>query len=149
MRLVVQRVKCAHVDIEGKTVGSVGEGLMVLVGVEEGDGQEDVNYCVEKTAHLRIFEDEAGKMNRSVLDAGGGVLAVSQFTLHGDVRRGRRPSFIKAARPQTAAALYDAYCEGLRAQGLHVETGVFQADMQVYLCNDGPVTLLVDSRRCF
>ena len=149
MRLVVQRVKGAHVDIEGKTAGSVGEGLMVLVGVEEGDGQEDVNYCVEKTAHLRIFEDEAGKMNRSVLDAGGGVLAVSQFTLHGDVRRGRRPSFIKAARPEKAAALYDAYCEGLRAQGLHVETGVFQADMQVYLCNDGPVTLLVDSRRCF
>ena len=149
MRLVVQRVKGAHVEIDGKTVGRVGPGLMVLVGVEEGDTRADVDYCVEKTAHLRIFEDEAGKMNRSVLDTGGGALVVSQFTLHGDVRRGRRPSFIRAARPETAVPLYEAYCEGLRDQGLHVEAGVFQADMQVYIQNDGPVTLLVDSRRCF
>lgn len=149
MRLVVQRVKGAHVEIDGETVGRVGPGLMVLVGVEEGDTRADVDYCVEKTAHLRIFEDEAGKMNRSVLDVGGGALVVSQFTLHGDVRRGRRPSFIRAARPETAVPLYEAYCEGLRDQGLHVETGVFQADMQVYIQNDGPVTLLVDSRRCF
>lgn len=149
MRLVVQRVTHAHVDIEEKTVGSTDKGLMVLVGVEEGDTQEDAAYCAEKTANLRIFEDGEGKMNRSVLDIGGGVLAISQFTLLGDVRRGRRPSFIKAARPDTAAALYDAYCDGLRAQGLHVGTGVFQTHMQIHLCNDGPVTLLVDSRRCF
>lgn len=149
MRLVVQRVSHAHVDVEGETVGNAGPGLMVLVGVEEGDAKEDAAYCAEKTANLRIFEDDAGKMNRSVLDVGGCVLAVSQFTLLGDVRRGRRPSFIKAARPETAVPLYEAYCGVLRAQGLHVETGVFQTHMQVHLCNDGPVTLLIDSRRCF
>ena len=127
MRLVIQRVLESSVRVDGSVVGSIGKGLMVLCGVEDGDTQEDVRYCVEKTANLRIFEDEAGKMNRSILDVGGEVLAISQFTLHGDVRRGRRPSFIRAARPETAVPLYDAYCEGLRAAGLkcHEPMGAF------------------------
>lgn len=149
MRLVVQRVLEASVTVDGEELGRVSRGFMVLCGVEDGDTQEDVRYCVEKTVHLRVFEDEQGKMNRDILDAGGAVLAISQFTLHGDVRHGRRPSFIRAARPETAVPLYDAYCEGLREAGLRVETGRFGADMKVALINDGPVTLLVDSRRLF
>ena len=149
MRLVIQRVLESSVCIDGEVVGQIGKGFMVLCGVEDGDTEADVRYCIDKTVNLRIFEDEAGKMNRSILDDGGEILAISQFTLHGDVRHGRRPSFIKAARPETAVPLYDAYCEGLRAAGVHVETGVFQADMKVSLINDGPVTLLVDSRRTF
>ena len=149
MRLVIQRVLESSVTVEGREVGRIGKGFMVLCGVEDGDTQEDVRYCVEKTVHLRVFEDEAGKMNRSILDEGGEVLAVSQFTLHGDVRHGRRPSFITAARPETAVPLYDAYCQGVRDAGVHVETGIFQTDMKVALINDGPVTLLVDSRRTF
>ena len=149
MRLVVQRVLEASVTVDGEELGRVARGFMVLCGVEDGDTQEDVRYCVEKTVHLRVFEDEHGKMNRSILEAGGAVLAISQFTLHGDVRHGRRPSFIRAARPETAVPLYDAYCEGLREAGLRVETGRFGADMKVALINDGPVTLLVDSRRLF
>lgn len=149
MRLVIQRVLESSVRIDGNLVGSIGSGFMVLCGVEEGDTQDDVRYCVDKTVNLRIFEDEAGKMNRSILDAGGSILAISQFTLHGDVRHGRRPSFIKAARPDVAVPMYEAYCEGLRASGVHVETGIFQADMKVSLINDGPVTLLIDSRRTF
>ncbi|MBP3427765.1 MAG: D-tyrosyl-tRNA(Tyr) deacylase [Clostridia bacterium] len=149
MRLVIQRVLESSVRIDGEVVGQIGKGFMVLCGVEDGDTEADVRYCIDKTVNLRIFEDDAGKMNRSILDDGGEILAISQFTLHGDVRHGRRPSFIKAARPETAVPLYDAYCEGLRAAGVHVETGVFQADMKVSLINDGPVTLLVDSRRTF
>ena len=149
MRLVIQRVLEASVKVDGEELGRVGQGYMVLCGVEDGDTMEDVKYCVEKTVGLRIFEDDAGKMNRSIMDAGGAVLAISQFTLHGDVRHGRRPSFIRAARPETAVPLYDAYCEGLRAAGLQVETGRFGADMKVSLINDGPVTLLIDSRRLF
>ena len=149
MRLVIQRVLEASVKVEGEELGRVGQGYMVLCGVEDGDTMEDVKYCVEKTVNLRVFEDDAGKMNRSIMDAGGAVLAISQFTLHGDVRHGRRPSFIRAARPETAVPLYDAYCEGLRAAGLQVETGRFGADMKVSLVNDGPVTLLIDSRRLF
>ena len=149
MRLVVQRVLEASVKVESEELGRVGQGYMVLCGVEDGDTMEDVKYCVEKTVGLRVFEDDAGKMNRSIMDAGGAVLAISQFTLHGDVRHGRRPSFIRAARPETAVPLYDAYCEGLRAAGLRVETGRFGADMKVSLINDGPVTLLIDSRRLF
>ena len=149
MRLVVQRVLEASVTVDGEELGRVARGFMVLCGVEDGDTQEDVRYCEEKTVHLRVFEDEQGKMNRDILDAGGAVLAISQFTLHGDVRRGRRPSFIRAARPETAVPLYDAYCEGLREAGLRVETGRFGADMKVALVNDGPVTLLIDSRRLF
>lgn len=149
MRLVVQRVLESSVRVDGKLVGEIGPGFMVLCGVEDGDTAEDVKYCVDKTVNLRVFEDDAGKMNRSILDAGGAILAISQFTLHGDVRHGRRPSFIKAARPETAVPLYEAYCEGLRQAGVHVETGIFQADMKVSLINDGPVTLLIDSRRLF
>ena len=149
MRLVIQRVLEASVTVDGEELGRVGQGYMVLCGVEDGDTQEDVRYCVEKTVGLRVFEDDAGKMNRSIMDAGGAVLAISQFTLHGDVRHGRRPSFIRAARPETAVPLYDAYCDGLRAAGLQVETGQFGADMKVSLVNDGPVTLLIDSRRLF
>lgn len=149
MRLVIQRVLESSVRVDGELVGSIGAGFMVLCGVEDGDTQDDVRYCVDKTVNLRIFEDDAGKMNRSILDAGGEILAISQFTLHGDVRHGRRPSFIKAARPELAVPMYEAYCEGLRAAGIHVETGIFQADMKVSLVNDGPVTLLIDSRRTF
>ena len=149
MRLVIQRVLESSVRIDGQVVGQIGHGFLVLCGVEDGDTQNDVQYCVDKTVNLRIFEDDAGKMNRSILDVGGEILAVSQFTLHGDVRHGRRPSFIKAARPETAVPLYEAYCEGIRQAGVHVETGIFQADMKVSLINDGPVTLLVDSRKAF
>ena len=149
MRLVIQRVLESSVCVDGHVVGSIGPGFMVLCGVEDGDTAEDVRYCIDKTVNLRIFEDEAGKMNRSILDAGGEILAISQFTLHGDVRHGRRPSFIRAARPETAVPLYDAYCNGLREAGVHVETGIFQTDMKVSLINDGPVTLLVDSRKVF
>ena len=149
MRCVIQRVLEAEVRVGERVCGRIGPGLLVLAGVEEGDTGEDVRYCMEKTAHLRIFEDEAEKMNRSVLDAGGAVLAVSQFTLHGDVRKGRRPSFIRAARPEQAAALYTAYCDELAAQGLTVARGEFQAHMRVSLVNDGPVTILIDSRRAF
>ena len=149
MRLVIQRVLESSVCVDGNVVGSIGPGFMVLCGVEDGDTAEDVRYCIDKTVNLRIFEDEEGKMNRSILDAGGEILAISQFTLHGDVRHGRRPSFIRAARPETAVPLYDAYCNGLREAGVHVETGIFQTDMKVSLINDGPVTLLVDSRKVF
>ena len=149
MRLVIQRVLESSVTVDGKVVGSIGKGFMVLCGVEDGDTQDDLRYCVEKTAGLRIFEDDAGKMNRSILDVGGEILAVSQFTLHGDARHGRRPSFSTAARPDLAVPMYEAYCNGLREKGIHVETGIFQADMKVSLVNDGPVTLLLDSRRIF
>ena len=149
MRCVVQRVAQAQVRVAERVCGHIGAGLLVLLGVEEGDTDEDLRYCVEKTAHLRIFEDDDGKMNRSVIDTGGAVLVVSQFTLHGDVRKGRRPSFIRAARPEEAVPRYAAYCQALRALGLQVETGEFQAHMAVSLVNDGPVTLLVDSRRAF
>lgn len=147
MRLVIQRVLESSVKVEGREVGRIGKGFMVLCGVEDGDTAEDVRYCVDKTVNLRVFEDENDKMNRSILDAGGEILAVSQFTLHGDVRHGRRPSFIRAARPELAVPMYDAYCQGLRNAGIHVETGIFQTDMKVSLINDGPVTLLIDSRR--
>lgn len=149
MRLVIQRVLESRVKVDGKIVGQIGHGFLVLCGVEEGDTETDVKYCIDKTINLRIFEDDAGKMNRSILDVGGEILAVSQFTLHGDVRHGRRPSFIKAARPETAVPLYESYCDGMRNAGVHVETGIFQADMKVSLINDGPVTLLVDSRKAF
>lgn len=149
MRLVVQRVLESSVSVDGKVVGAIGKGYMVLVGVEDKDTPDDVRYCVEKTAGLRIFEDDAGKMNLSIQDVGGEILAISQFTLHGDARHGRRPSFITAARPELAVPMYEAYCKGLRDKGIHVETGIFQADMKVSLINDGPVTLLLDSRRIF
>ena len=149
MRCVVQRVYRASVTVEGKTTGEVEKGYMVLVGVEQGDGEADMRYCAEKVAGLRVFEDGEGKMNLSVKDVGGAVLAVSQFTLLGDARHGRRPSFSNAARPEEANALYEDFCQALRAAGIRVETGVFQTHMEVSLVNDGPVTILLDSRKGF
>ena len=149
MRAVVQRVRESSVAIDGNVVGKCGHGLMVLIGVEVGDTEKDLSYIADKVPNLRIFEDEAGKMNRSLLDMGGQILAISQFTLLGDARGGRRPSFITAARPDTAVPLYEALVEKWRSLGIHVETGEFGADMQVSLINDGPVTILLDSRRLF
>jgi D-tyrosyl-tRNA(Tyr) deacylase len=149
MRCVIQRVSEAEVRVGDRLCGRIGAGLLALLGVEEGDADADLLYCVHKTARLRIFEDERGKMNRSVLETGGAVLAVSQFTLHGDARGGLRPGFIRAARPEEASRLYAAYCECLRAEGLTVAEGEFQAHMRVALVNDGPVTILLDSRRTF
>lgn len=149
MRIVVQRVSRGQVTIDKQVVGAIDCGLVVLVGVTQTDSLADATYLAEKTANLRIFPDEAGKLNRSVLDCGGQVLAVSQFTLYGDCRRGRRPSFSQAAPPAAAASLYEAYVADLKALGLTVETGVFQADMQVEIVNDGPVTLLLDSEKTF
>lgn len=147
MRAVVQRVSRAAVRVERKTVGEIGPGLMVLVGVSGADTAESAASLAEKVATLRIFPDEAGKMNRSVGEIGGAVLAVSQFTLFGDVRRGRRPSFIAAAPPEVAEPLYEKFLEALRGYGLHVESGVFRAMMEVELVNDGPVTILIDTDR--
>ena len=149
MRCVIQRVAQASVSVAGEQIGAIQQGFMVLIGVSTDDTDHDVHYMAEKVPNLRIFEDENDKMNRSILDAGGEILAISQFTLHGDVRHGRRPSFIRAARPEVAVPMYDAYCQGLREAGIHVETGIFQTDMKVSLVNDGPVTLLIDSRRTF
>ena len=149
MRAVVQRVSRADVTVDGESVGAIGLGLLVLLGVEKQDDEADAAYLVKKTAGLLIFQDEAGKMNASVVDAGGAVLVVSQFTLFGDCRKGRRPSFDQAAAPEKADILYQAYVEGLRAERLRVETGVFQAMMQVKLTNDGPVTILLDSKKVF
>ena len=149
MRAVVQRVSSAHVAVDGQTVGAIGAGLVVLLGVAEGDSGADVTYMADKIVNLRIFEDAAGKMNRSLLETGGALLAVSQFTLLGDCRKGRRPSFIEAARPEEGKRLYDAFCDAVRTFGVRVETGRFQAMMQVALVNDGPVTILVDSRKVF
>jgi D-aminoacyl-tRNA deacylase len=149
MRAVVQRVSEASVEMDDAVVGQIGPGLAVLVGVKERDTEADARYLAEKTAHLRVFADEEGRMNRSVLERGGGILVVSQFTLYGDVRRGRRPSYAEAAAPETAEALYQRYCELLRAEGLAVETGRFGAMMVVRIVNDGPVTILLDSARLF
>ena len=149
MRAVIQRVTQASVIVEGKPIGQINKGFLVLLGVEESDTERDMLYICDKTLHLRIFEDDAGKMNRSLLDVGGALLVVSQFTLLGDARGGRRPSFITAARPETAIPMYEALVERWRAQGVVVETGVFGADMAVSLVNDGPVTILLDSRKGF
>lgn len=149
MRAVVQRVSEASVTVAGAVKGSVGAGLLVLLGAGEGDGEAEVRYLAEKVAGLRIFEDDDGKMNRSVEDIGGGVLVVSQFTLYGDCRKGRRPSFAKALEPRAAAALVDRFVALLRERGLAVATGEFGAMMKVALVNDGPVTLLIDSARAF
>jgi D-tyrosyl-tRNA(Tyr) deacylase len=149
MRAVIQRVTQASVSVDGQTVGAVGRGLLVLLGVARGDAAGDAAYLADKTAGLRIFEDSAGKMNCSLEEIGGSILVVSQFTLLGDCRKGRRPGFTDAAEPQLADALYNAYVDTLRKRGLVVATGVFQADMQVALVNDGPVTLILDSRKQF
>jgi D-aminoacyl-tRNA deacylase len=149
VRAVVQRVSEASVTVEGKVTGSVGQGLCVLVGIGTQDNEEDARWMADKVCDLRIFEDEQGKMNRSVLDAGGGVLAISQFTLYGDARKGTRPGFIDAARPEAAQPLYARFCALVRARGVQVGEGVFRATMQVRIVNEGPVTLLLDSRKLF
>ena len=145
MKLVVQRVKAASVKVDGKPVGEIGSGLLVLVGVSRNDTLFDAAYLAKKTVNLRVFDDEAGKMNRSVLDTGGAVLAVSQFTLLGDCNKGNRPGYIEAAGPEKGLMLYEEYVKQLREPGLRVETGTFQAEMEVTLVNDGPVTLILES----
>ncbi len=149
MRAVVQRVTSARVTVDDRVTGEIGAGLLVLIGVEQEDGPADVQYISSKIRDLRIFADDAGKMNLSVLDRHGSVLVVSQFTLAGDARNGRRPSFASAAAPQIAKALYEDVVRELSASGLTVATGEFQAMMQVALVNDGPVTILLDSRKLF
>jgi D-aminoacyl-tRNA deacylase len=149
MRAVVQRVSRASVSVAGSMSGEIGLGLLVLLGVGREDSDADANYLAEKILGLRIFEDEDGKMNRNVQDAGGSVLAVSQFTLYGDVRRGKRPSFDAAAQPDHARRLYELFVERVRAAGLRCDTGRFQEMMQVELVNEGPVTILLDSAKAF
>ncbi len=149
MRAVVQRVSRASVSIDGETSGQIGVGLLVLVGAAEGDTEADARALASKVAGLRIFNDADGKMNLDVQQAGGAILAVSQFTLLGDCRKGRRPSFVKAGRPEPAKLRYEQYIEATRDLGIEVETGIFQANMQVELVNDGPVTLLIDTDKVF
>ena len=149
MRAVVQRVSRASVKVNSELIGEIGEGLLVLLGVAQDDADSDANYLAEKVAGLRIFEDDAGKMNRSVIDVGGAVLAVSQFTLFGDVRKGKRPSFDAAARPERSRQLYEHFVQGIRALGVECETGRFREMMEVELVNQGPVTILLDSKKMF
>ncbi|MDO5141554.1 MAG: D-aminoacyl-tRNA deacylase [Eubacteriales bacterium] len=145
MRALIQRVSRASVTIDGAVQGAIGQGFLVLLGITEGDTTADAVYLADKTVKLRVFTDENDKMNRSLADVGGQLLIVSQFTLYGDCKKGNRPSFIAAARPDTAIPLYEAFIARCRESGLPVETGVFGADMQVELCNDGPVTLWMDT----
>lgn len=149
MRAVVQRVKSARVDVRGRTVGEIAEGLLVFLGVGLRDSEKDGESLAAKIPHLRIFPDERGLMNRSVLETGGGILVVSQFTLWGDCLKGRRPSFTRAAPPETAKRLYEHFTALLREKGLKVATGEFQETMEVHLVNDGPVTLLMDTEKGF
>lgn len=149
MRCVVQRVKEASVTVAGEVVGKIGPGYMVLIGVSVEDTEKDVRYMADKVPNLRIFEDAEDKMNLSLKDVGGEILAVSQFTLYGDARGGRRPSFIAAARPEAANELYEQLVASWRMQGIHVETGRFRTHMEVGLVNDGPVTILLDSMKGF
>jgi D-tyrosyl-tRNA(Tyr) deacylase len=149
MRAVVQRVAQAGVSVEGKTVGNIGKGFVVLLGVGRGDTEKDLEYLADKVVNLRIFEDDSGRMNISLLDIKGELLVVSQFTLYGDCRKGKRPSYDRAAAPETARELYEGFVERCRGYGIKVETGIFQAMMQVKLQNDGPVTLLLDSKKEF
>ena len=145
MRVVVQRVSEASVTVDDQIVGAIGRGFLLLVGVTHDDGEPEAAYLARKIAGLRVFEDEQGKMNLGLADVGGRALAVSQFTLYGNVRKGRRPSFIDAARPELAEPIYHRFCQLLAAEGIAVEQGVFQAEMQVRLINDGPVTLWLDT----
>jgi D-tyrosyl-tRNA(Tyr) deacylase len=149
MRAVVQRVSRASVRVDGRTTGEIGPGLVILVAVGKGDTAATASAMAEKVANLRIFGDDAGKMNRSLLDTGGAALAISQFTLYGDARGQRRPSFIQAGPPELGKALYEEFVRALQNLGLRVETGVFQAHMTVELVNDGPVTILLDSEKVF
>jgi D-tyrosyl-tRNA(Tyr) deacylase len=145
MRVVLQRVANAQVDVEGQTVGKITHGFLLLVGVGAGDNAQDAQFLARKIAKLRVFNDAAGKMNLDILAVGGAVLAVSQFTLYANTGGGNRPSFTDAASAEEGRRVYQIFCEALRDQGLHVETGVFQADMQVFLVNDGPVTIILES----
>jgi len=145
LKAVIQRVGEAEVEVDGKSVGKIGNGILVLLGVEKGDGERDADWLAEKIRNLRIFEDQAGKMNLSVIETGGELLAVSQFTLAGNCAKGRRPSFDSAAPPDEANRLYEYFVKKLRDSGLRVETGVFQAMMRVSLVNDGPVTFILES----
>lgn len=149
MRAVVQRVTDADVSVDNKITGAIGKGYVVLLGVEEGDTEADADYMVEKITGLRVFEDDEGKMNLSMMDVGGELLSVSQFTLLADARKGRRPSFVKAARPNEANRLYRYFNEKIRGKGIKVEEGIFQAEMLVRINNDGPVTILLDSKKLF
>ena len=149
MRTVIQRVTTASVTVEGRVVGEIGHGVVVLLGVGQRDTEADAAYLAEKIAHLRLFEDEAGKMNRALLEVGGSALVVSQFTLYGDARKGRRPGFSEAAPPEAANRLYVYFCARLAECGVPVARGIFQAHMAVALINDGPVTLLLDSGKAF
>lgn len=146
MRAVIQRVSEASVTIDEQVVGKIGRGFMILLGIHEEDTQEDADYLIRKIPLLRVFEDAGGKMNQSLQDVGGSVLSVSQFTLYADTKKGNRPSYVKAARPETAIPLYEYFNEGLRKAGLVVETGEFGGDMDVALINDGPVTILFDTK---
>lgn len=146
MRIVVQRSKEAQVTVTGKVVGKINKGYVLLVGVTHEDSEDDAKYLAEKIAHLRVFEDENMKMNLSLLDVGGEILSVSQFTLYGDCRKGRRPNFMEAAKPDHAEKIYDHFNRLLEEQGIHVETGQFGAMMDVQLTNDGPVTLILESK---
>lgn len=149
MRAVLQRVSSARVDIDNKLIGEAGKGLLLLLAFSDDDKEEDLNYIANKILNLRIFEDEAGKMNLSLLDIKGEILSVSQFTLYGDVRKGRRPSFSQAAHPSYAEEMYEKFNKILKKSSLKVETGLFGGDMQVSLVNDGPVTILLDSEKKF
>ncbi len=149
MRAVVQRVRKSSVTVDEKVVGKINKGLMVLLGVGIEDSDSDIDYLAEKIVNLRIFEDDGGKMNLSLLETGGELLVVSQFTLYGDCRKGRRPGYDKAARPEAARDMYESFVEKCKSYGITVQTGIFQAEMLVDISNDGPVTLLIDSRREF
>ena len=146
MRAVIQRVSQAKVVVDDNTVGQIGKGFMILLGVHEQDTQADVDYLVGKISKLRVFEDDQQKMNRSIMDVGGEILSISQFTLFADTKKGNRPSFVQADKPDTAIPLYEAFNEGLRQVGIPVETGIFGADMKCHLVNDGPVTIIIDSQ---
>ena len=147
MRIVIQRTAHASVTINGTCKSSIGQGMLIMVGIEEADGQEDIDWLCKKIVNLRIFDDENGVMNKSILDTGGEILVVSQFTLHASTKKGNRPSYIRAARPETAIPLYEQFCRSLtEALGKEVGTGTFGADMKVELLNDGPVTICIDSK---
>ncbi len=149
MRAVAQRVKEARVEVEGEVVGKIGGGILLLLGVKKDDTEDDVKYLSEKVLGLRIFDDDAGKMNLSILDVQGEVLVISQFTLYGDCRKGRRPSFDEAAPPDVAEGLYRLFVEKIKKSGINVQTGRFRAIMDIHLVNSGPVTILLDSRKLF